>query len=341
MRTNVCITIDTEFSIAGAFAASHLKPVSRQMVMCEVKGRSEGLGFMLDCFRHNGITATFFVEALHRYYFKDDPMRPIVKQIAAAGHDLELHVHPCWSVFAHEDWAERVRLQPRQDDFAGRAEDDSVRLIEYGIEVFRDWGLARPTVFRSGSLQHDDGLYRALARCDIPYSSNIGVAIYDSGDPAYALYSGRHLRHGVVECPVLTFSDWSVPGKQHLKSLTITGTSFSETSHLLDEAHRLGIGEVVILTHPFEYIQSHDNDLAHARSHKLNQQRLVQLCEYLAANRDRFRACGMAEAAATPPTAAGDNQLLVGKPWQSVQRLAHQALYQQFGNWALAMSSSR
>ena len=335
MGTRVCITIDTEYSIAGAFSNPALQPLADPIVWCNVAGRSEGLGFLLECFAEHRIPATFFVEALHRFYFKDDPMRPTVRHIEDLGHELQLHAHPCWSVFQHADWRERVRQQPRQDDFFGRSEDDSVRLIEQGIDTFRDWGLARPTVFRSGSLQHDDRLYRALARAGIPYSSNVGLAIFDSGDPGYALYSGTHVRHGVVECPVLTYSDWNVGGRHHLKSLTIAGTSFAETRTLLDKAERAGIALVVILTHPFEYIQSRDIGRAPARRHSVNQRRLASLCKYLDQNRDRFIPSGLAAAAATAAQSESGNLLLKGALWQSVRRMATQVTYEQYGNWAL------
>lgn len=341
MRTKICITVDTEFSIAGAFGDATRRPVASQMVWCEINGRSEGLGFMLDCFDRHRTPATFFVEALHRYYFHDDPMRPIVSRIRAVGmHDIELHIHPCWSVFQHTDWADRVRVQPRQDDFAGRDEEDSVRLINYGKAVFSDWNLPSPQAFRSGSLQHDDVLYRALARCAIPFSSNVGVAIYDSGEPEYRLYSGRHRRHGVVECPVLTFTDFRVGFRHHMKSLTITGTSFPEIRALLDKAHDEGLEQVVLLTHPFEYVQSNDEMLAHARPHRVNQQRLEQLCEYIAANPHRFEACGLAQAASGQqhvPDDACANLLLEIPLWRSAPRMAAQAIYDKYGKWALAL----
>lgn len=298
MITRVCLTIDTEFSIAGAFADAACRPVAEPMVWCDVGGSSQGLGFLLSTFKRHRIPATFFVEALQRHYFTDDPMRPIVQCIRDAGHSLELHAHPCWSVFQHADWAERVRRQPRQDDFHGRGEDDSLALIRQGQQVFRDWGLEPPRVFRSGSLQHDDALYRALARAGIPYSSNVGLAIFDSGDPHYRLYSGAHLRHGVLELPVLTFSDWQLGGRRHLKSLTIAGTSHAETVWLLAQAQRAGIEQVVILTHPFEYVQSRDPGLRHARRHAVNQQRLLRLCRFLDASRDRFLPSSLADAAA-------------------------------------------
>jgi peptidoglycan/xylan/chitin deacetylase (PgdA/CDA1 family) len=337
MHTRVCITIDTEFSIAGAFADAACRPLAEPIVWCEVDGQSEGLGFLLQQFARYRIPATFFVEALHRSYFRHDPMRPIVRRIEADGHEIQLHAHPCWSVFEHDDWRERVRAQPRQDDFFGRGEDDSVRLIEQGISTFRDWGLPPPQVFRSGSLQHDDALYRALARTGIPYSSNVGLAIFDSGDQDYRMYGGRHVRHGVVECPVLTYCDWQVGRRRHLKSLTIAGASFAETRTLLEKAQRAGIPLVTILTHPFEYVQSSDLGRQPARRHGVNQQRLTSLCAYLDEQRDRFLPCGLAEAAtATAGHDDGDDPLLEGALWQSMRRMATQVSYDKYGHWALS-----
>lgn len=335
MRTQVCITIDTEFSIAGAFADASLRPVAEPMVWCEVDGRSEGLGFLLEQFRQYRIPATFFVEALHRYYFSNDPMRPIIHRIQDDGHEIQLHAHPCWSVFQHDDWQARVRENPRQDDFYGRSEDDSVRLIQQGLDIFNDWGLTRPQVFRSGSLQHDDALYRALARTGIPYSSNVGLAIFDSGDKNYEFYAGRHIRHGVVECPVLTFSDWSLAGRRHLKTLTIAGTSFTETRTLLEKAQHAGVPLVVILTHPFEYIQSADIGRKTARRHSVNQRRLTQLCQFLDGNRERFLPSGMATASRQDGNEMPENPLLEVGMWQSVCRMATQVTYDGYGSWAL------
>ncbi|WP_051293880.1 hypothetical protein [Pseudoduganella violaceinigra] len=337
MRTRVCITIDTEFSIGGAFADASRLPVGEPMVWCEVGGRSEGLGFLLEQFQRHQVPATFFVEALQRQYFTRDPMAAIAQRIAADGHEVQLHAHPCWSVFGYPDWPQRVRAEPRQDDFFGRAEDDSVRLIARGQEAFGNWGVAPPTVFRSGSLQHDAALYRALARCAIPYSSCVGLAIFDSGDRDFQLYSGVHARAGVLECPVLTFQDWRLGGRRHLKTLTIAGTSFEETRTLLEQAHAAGVPLVVLLTHPFEYVQRSDSG-GQVRRHAVNQERLARLCAWLDAERARFEPAGMAAAAqalAGQP-AAQRNVLLAGRPWQSLRRMATQVAYDRYGGWQLA-----
>jgi len=336
MRTQVCITVDTEFSIAGAFRDSAAFPMAEQRVWCVADEESHGLGFMLNCFRTYGITATFFVEVLNRHYFKHDPMRRIAEQLHMAGHDVQLHLHPCWTIFQHDDWRTRARTVSGLDAFAGRAEDDSVRLMEYGLQTFHAWNLPTPTVFRTGGLQHDDTLFRAQARAGIPYSSHVGVAVFDSGDADYRLYSGRHERHGVIECPTLSFQDWKVAGKAHLKTLTITGSSFAETRMLLEQAHRMGIEQVVILTHPFEYVHSVDRPVARMRRHRVNQRRLRQLCAYLHHHSDRFATCGMAAAAARPMRAASSrNVLLKGSLLKAVPRMVEQAAYDKYGMWRL------
>lgn len=337
MKTKVCITIDTEFSIAGAFTDTRHIPIGEQRVWCDIDGKSEGLGFILDCFSRNAITGTFFVEALQRYYFTTDPMAPIARRLHAAGHEVQLHVHPCWSMFQHDDWKERIRKTKGVDAFFGRSEDDSYQLIKKGMAAFADWGIPAPTVFRSASLQHDETLYKAQARAGIPFSSHVGIAIFDSGDANYKMYGGRHQRHGVVECPVLTFRDWNLGGRQHLKTLTITGTSFAETRTLLERAQRAGIEQVVILTHPFEYVQCGNFRMSEMRTHRVNQRRLNQLCAYLNRERERYDVCGVGMAAAAPlVSGSANNQLLKGSTAQALPRMAAQFAYERYGKWRLA-----
>ncbi len=337
MRTRVCITIDTEFSIAGAFSDAARLPVAEPLVWCNVNGRSEGLGFMLDTFQQYAVRASFFVETVQRYYFQHDPMGPIARRIHDAGHEVQLHTHPCWALFEHADWWQRSRGMRGRDDFHGMPVAQSVHLIEQGLDTFRSWGLPRPLAFRSGNLQHDDNLYQALAQAGIPYSSNVGIAISDSGDARYALYSGAHRRHGVVEFPVLTFADWQLGGKQHRKSLTIAGSSFAETRRLLEQARAAGIPLVVVLTHPFEYVHNRDMGFEQNRRNSLTQGRLVSLCKFLQDNDDRFEAVGLAEAAAAVHVAEdGPNILLQGTLRHSLPRMAAQLAHDRIGQWKLA-----
>lgn len=295
---------------------------------------------MLDTFRRYNVQATFFTETLQRIYFKHDPMRAIVHEIRDQGHEIELHLHPCWSIFEHEDWRSRSAATKPRDSFFGRSIADSVALLEQGIETFADWGIDRPKAFRSGNLQHDANLYRALAQVGIPYSSNIGSAIFTSGDPDHKLYSGQHLLHGVVECPILSFIDWSFASRKHMKSLTIAGTSFDEMKTLLTKARLAGIETVVILTHPFEYVQSRDTSFRHTRTQYVTQQRLRRLCQYLQQNDDAFEACGLVHALDNHSVASARNQLLEVSLSQSLPRMMEQFIYDRYSRWALNRSQA-
>lgn len=312
------------------------QPVAEPLVWCNIEGRSQGLGFILDTFRRYDIEGTFFVETLHRNHFKHDPMRLIAQQIHAAGHEVQLHSHPCWTLFEEPDWWNAARGRKGRDDIGKRSVEEAVALINQGIDTFKEWGLPRPKVFRSGNLNHSDDLYRALAQTNIPYSSNVGVAIYDSGDPQYKLYSGQHERHGVKEFPVLSFSDWKIGRKRNIKSLTIAGSSFAETRRLLEKARSEGIPLVVVLTHPFEFVQNRDLAFQQTRRNWLTQARLRNLCQFLQQNSDRFEASGLAAAAGTVSADASANTLLTGALRHTIPRMAAQVAYQQFGHWLLA-----
>jgi hypothetical protein len=179
---------------------------------------------------------------------------------------------------------------------------------------------------------------------DIPYASNVAVAIFDSGDPSYRLYSGMHERHGVIECPVLSVTDWRVGAKRHLKSLTIAGSSFNETRTMLEQARAAEIPLVVVLTHPFEYVQHRDVGFQQVRRHSQTQKRLTRLCEFPKENDDRFDACGFAHAASTSTPRRHQNTLLEGTLRQSLPRMMAQSLprmmaqvaYDKLGHLALA-----
>ena len=99
-KVKVCLTVDTEFSIGGAFLdPARYRPVGEQRVWCHVGERSHGLGFLLDELDRHALPATFFVESLHVAYFKNSTMPGIAREIAARGHAVELHAHPCWLTF--------------------------------------------------------------------------------------------------------------------------------------------------------------------------------------------------------------------------------------------------
>ena len=287
MKTRVHITVDTEFSIAGAFSDPvACKPVGAQAVYCRIEERSEGLGFLLDVLERHGQRATFFVEALNTHYFGDEPMGEIARRLDQKGQDVQLHLHPCWRYFRAPHWQSRLISDPPNDDVTRRDEDELVEMIQTGQAAFVRWGIPEPRVLRTGGLRANLAVYRAMRRCGLLLASNLGLAVYRPRESELQLYAGRHDILGVTEIPVTTFSDFSVAGRKHYKSLTITGTSWPETRTLLERARLAGLSDVVILTHPFEYVKHRDITYEALYRDRINRGRLERLCAFLAESPD-------------------------------------------------------
>ena len=282
-KTRVHITVDTEFNIAGAFSdpVRH-RPVGPAAVYCTIGERSHGLGFLLDTLERHGQKGTFFVEALNTFHFGDAPMGEIAQRLHQGGHDVQLHIHPCWEYFSNAHWAAQLKTNPPNDDITRRSEDEIVRLIEAGIAVFARWGLPAPTVLRTGGLRANLAVYRAMRRCGLMLASNLGLAVFRPSEPELQLFAGSHAIEGVTEIPVTTFSDLRIGGRTHLKTLTITGCAWAEIRAVLEQSRDAGLSDVVLLTHCFEYVKHRDVTYEKLYPDRINQRRLTRLCEFLA-----------------------------------------------------------
>lgn len=286
--TQICISIDTEFSIAGHFEHPETcLPVADPVVYGAVDGKEESLGFLLETFDRYDIKASFFVECANYFYFGDEPMQSVVKRLKAAEQDIQLHVHPIWLTF-NKDPA--LGNFSHHDDCCGRDFDELRRVFSACIDVFHRWSGQAPLAIRTGSLRADENVYRVIHDLGIPMSSNIALGVFEPQEPLLHHESGRHLICGVMELPVFTYQDSNIAGKTHQKSLQITSCSWPEMKHLLWKARKSGIENIVILTHPFEYIKKKDFRYNKLTRNRVNQERLRQLCQFIQHHSQDFTA---------------------------------------------------
>jgi hypothetical protein len=284
--TQICISIDTEFSIAGHFEdpVRH-KPVAEPMVYGVVDGKEEALGFLLETFDRYQIRATFFVECANYFYFGDDPMRGVITRLKAASQDIQLHVHPVWLSFNQDPV---IGIFPRHDDCSGREFDELKQAFSVCIGIFERWVGHKPLAIRTGSMKVDETVYRVMWELGIPLSSNIAMGIFPPKEPQLRHFSGRHRIHGVMELPIFTYQDSGIAGRNHMKSLQITSCSWPEMKFLLRKARALGIENIVVLTHPSEYIKKADFQYRRLTRNRVNQSRLRNLCEFIRNHPEEF-----------------------------------------------------
>jgi len=302
--TEVCITVDTEFSIGGNFYNPGFLPVAEPIVLGAIEGKEHGLGFLLDSFREFGVSATFFVEALQTAYFGDEPMGRIARRIADEGHDVQLHLHPCW--LHYEQVAGAGLTAVTNDSCAGRTDADLERFFRSGLGAFHRWGLPRPVAVRAGNFQVDANFYRAAAQSGFRRSSSVALPAWRPADKQLLLADGTHRIGSVLELPVFCFNE-GLGHKQRLRMLSITACSDFEIVSVLRQARSRGLSPVIIATHPQEFIKRkharyvkepwdrlHPNRLKHVlqydtlRRNRVNQTRLRAVLKFLHQTRDQY-----------------------------------------------------
>lgn len=323
--TEITITIDTEASVAGAFSDPlNNKPVIDQPVFCKIGDKEHGLGYLLETFQKFGIKASFFVECAQYYYFGDEPMRSVMKRILDAGQDAQLHVHPCWLNFNKDS---RIGSFPTDDSCKGRSYEELKRIFELSIEVFERWAGKRPEAIRTGSLVTDLNVYKVMNDLNIPLSSNVAVGVDVPAEIELQLYGGRNTVNGVMELPVFSYKDMNIFGKENIKSWQITSCSWPETKYLLKKARLLGIENIVIFTHPFEYIKKADQRFEKITPNRVNQSRLEKLCQFISENDQDFVSSDFGSSCAKWIEAGDQKQELIDIPsYYMVGRKLHNKL---------------
>jgi hypothetical protein len=306
----VCITIDTEFSIGGNFDNPELTPVAEPIVLGSVGGREQGLGFLLESLAEFGLPGTFFVEALQTAYFGDEPMGSIAKRIARAGHDVQLHLHPCW---LHYESASAGTKPEADDSCAGRSDDELDHFFRSGLATFSRWGLPSPTAVRPGNFQFDANFHRAAARSGLRLSSSIAVPIYRPTDERLVLVGGKHRIGNLMELPVFCYT-YRFAGSERLRPFSITACSAAEMLFVLQQAHIQELSPVIILTHPHEYIKRTDFRYTTLRRNRVNQTRLRVLLNFLSRNREKFMTVPISAISEDNSSAINRNRATVAVP---------------------------
>lgn len=307
----VCITVDTEFSIGGNFDNPEMAPISEPIVLGSVGGKEHGLGFLLDSLAEFGLPATFFVEALQTAYFGDEPMGSIARRIAGAGHDVQLHLHPCW---LHYKTAARGSNAEPDDSCAGRTDVELDQFFQSGLSAFSRWGLPRPAAVRPGNFQVDANFHRAAARCGLRLSSSIAVPIYRPTDERLLLVGGKHRVGTILELPVLCYT-YRIGGHDRLRPLSITACSAAEILFVLQRAREQWLSPIIILTHPHEYIKRTDFRYTKLRRNRVNQARLRELLKFLKQNQGDFVTVPISAISDDEPHAVGLDRPTIAVPF--------------------------
>jgi hypothetical protein len=287
-QTRVFLTVDVECSEERLEGAA-LQPARgydlRMWGRFRNQDRPLGVPFIVEELAAAGLKATFFVEPFGSSYFGEPGLAEVCRFLRELGHDLQLHAHPVQRCI---DW--HTRGEPRlPDNMALYGTGAQVAMLRQGLSILERCGVPRSSIlaFRAGNFGASNDTWRALATVGLRISSSLNLCYLDRHcrilwpTPANALFDTRA---GVHELPITNFAD----GKGRFRHLQISAVSFPEMRHALMEASRLGLPQVTILTHPFEYFSIDSDTLRMGRPNPLNIERLRRLCRFLRERSDLF-----------------------------------------------------
>ncbi|HXU83673.1 MAG TPA: hypothetical protein VN914_19905 [Polyangia bacterium] len=287
-QTRVFLTVDVECAEERQTGAA-LQPARGydRRVWGRLRNQRGELGLPLICdeLAEAGLEATFFVEPFGSAYFGEEGLREVCQFLRTRGHDVQLHAHPTQRCI---DW--HSRGEPRlPDDMAAYGTGMQVAFLRQGLTILERCGVPRATIqaFRAGNFGASNDTWRAMAAAGLRVSSSFNLCYLDKScrilwpTPQNALFDTHT---GVYELPITNFAD----GRGHFRHLQVSAVSFSEMRHALLEAARLGLPQVTVVTHPFEYFLLDSDADGSGRPNPINIERLRQLCRFLRERADLF-----------------------------------------------------
>jgi hypothetical protein len=280
-RTRVYVTIDVECAeerSAGGRSLPALDYDARVWGRFRNQRHDLGIGLIMRELEVHGLRATFFTEVLGSQTFGIDGLRRIIAEIRERGHDVQLHAHPIQRCARYRS----LGRAPVDDDIGTYTLDEQTALLGEAIAILASCGVPRDEVraFRAGNYGASNTTWAAMAAVGLPLSSSYNPCYFDRNcrmrfaDSRPGLFRAEH---GIFELPISNFVERA--GRH--RHLQITAVSLAEMTRYLEDARRIGIGEVTIVTHSFEFAHLDPRDPGRAGVNRINLHRLRGLCRFL------------------------------------------------------------
>jgi hypothetical protein len=268
--TAIFYTVDTELSPGFFQRGLGADENSRRNVFGEVGGGAWGIGYQMRLLNEARLKGVFFVEALHALVYGEDALKRIVAAILEAGHEVQLHAHPEWLMWARDESLRRATKGALAEfDLATQR-----NVLELAVGMLERAGAPRPTAFRAGNYGANNDTLRALAELGIAYDSSYNHVRLGTDcriSTPEPLRAPARL-DGVVEVPITFFEDY--PG--HTRFVQLCALSSVEMRWVVADSVKENRPAVVIVSHGFELL-----NVARTAPSRLHLKRFEDLCATL------------------------------------------------------------
>lgn len=287
--TRVYFTVDVECSeerlVGGAWRPA-LGYDLRVWGRLANQRRELGVDLIMRELESVGARGTFFLEALGAHHFGRAGLAEVCQAMVHRGHDVQLHTHPVQRRAAFHSAGEA----PAPDNIGAYSIAEQAALLREGVDLLAEAGAPRETLlgYRAGNFGAGNDTWRAMADAGLRVSSNYNPCYFSlhctmrSPRAQAGLFESE--APGVYELPVSTFVE-AGGGFRHLQ---ITAVSLREMLSALRQYRALGVGEVTVVTHSFEFFFLDSHQARTGRPNDVNIDRMRGLLRFVAENPTEF-----------------------------------------------------
>jgi len=288
-RTRVYITVDVECAEERLFNGRILPAMGYDVrVWGRLVNQREPLGIelIMSELESYGMRATFFMESVGSRFFGMAGLRDACQAMHGRGHDVQIHLHP---VQRRPDFYSRGEARA-SDDIADYPEDEQVELVREARALLVEAGVpeAELVAYRAGNFGASNGIWPVMRRLGLTLSSNYNPCYFSKNcrmrldDAPLGLFATPE--EGVWELPITNFLE-PRGGHRHMQ---ITAVSAQEMIEGLRRCRALGVREVTLVTHSFEFFFIDEPERRRGHVNRINVDRLRALCRYLHEHADEF-----------------------------------------------------
>jgi len=288
-RTRVYITVDVECANERLSEGHIVPPLSYDVrVWGRLINQREPLGIelIMSELEAHGLRGTFFVESIGAHYFGTSGLAEVCQGVRGRGHDVQLHLHPG---LRRPDFRSRGE-EPTEDDIGSYSEEEQVALLREARGLLVEAGVPEEELcgYRAGNFGASNATWRAMRQVGLNVSSNFNPCYFGKcckmrlDDAPLGLFATPEPE--VWELPITNFRD----PRGDFRHVQITAVSAQEMIQCLRRYRALGVQEITVVTHSFEFFFLDDANRRRGHVNRINVDRLRGLCRYLQEHDDEF-----------------------------------------------------
>ena len=279
-KTNVLITIDTEFSLGGYFKNPANKPVpADKIIFCKLNGKEYGINLIMDILDCYGLTGVFFLEVESRFYFGEKEILRIFEVITNRGHEVQLHIHPTYRSFIHN--------QKQPDDMRCYSFNQQESFIAEALDFLDKNKMPKISAYRSGGFYSNTDTLKAVQNNNLSFCSNYNLSFPNCDYiKEYPSKNDAFLINRLLELPVTCFKE--PPLRKEWNSFQLSAASTLEIINALNFYHKKNVRFITYITHSFEFIKAFDYQYNVIKPLSFLIKRFESICHFLADNSHKF-----------------------------------------------------